>query len=90
MSPSPKKKRKRTVVNPVKQITIAQKLEVIEKRDNGARWIKMALDKGMSESTVRTIYAQKDEIRARGKVGAILIVLLAHFHCPPKLRLFRQ
>ena len=67
MSPSPKKK-KRTLTKPVQQITIAQKLEIIELRDNGARWIKIAQDKGLSESTVRTIYAQKDDIRARGKL----------------------
>ena len=54
MSPSPKKK-KRTLTKPVQQITIAQKLEIIELRDNGARWIKIAQDKGLSESTVRTI-----------------------------------
>ena len=30
MSPSPKKKKKRTLVNPVKQITKSQKLEIIE------------------------------------------------------------
>ena len=31
-------------------------------RNNGARWYKIVQDKGMSESTAQTIYAQKDEI----------------------------
>ena len=46
----------------VKNWSITQKLEVIEMRDDGTRLIKIAQDKGMGESTVRTIYAQKDEI----------------------------
>ena len=67
MSPSPKKTKKKRDVKQQKKWSVTQKLEVIEMRDNGARWIKIAQEKGMSESTVRTIYAQKDEIRARGK-----------------------
>ena len=66
MSSCPKKtkdKPKRTL----KKWTVSEKLEIIEKRDNGAGWTKIAQEKGMSESTVRSIYAQKDEIRARGK-----------------------
>ena len=63
MSPSPKKKKKRTLTKPVKEIWdyYNSKLEIIELRDNGARWIKIAQDKGLSESTVRTIYAQKNK-----------------------------
>ena len=53
MSPRRNKKKKRTLTKPVKQITMTQKLEIIELRDNGARCIKIAQDKGLSESTVR-------------------------------------
>ena len=31
------------------------------------KWIKTAQEKGISESTVRGIYADKDEIRAQGR-----------------------
>ena len=43
MSPSPKKTKIKADVKPKldKQWSITQKLEVIEKRDNGARWIKI-------------------------------------------------
>ena len=51
----------------LKKYSVTQKIEIIEMRDNGAKWIKIAQEKGISESTVRGIYANKDEIRARGK-----------------------
>ena len=54
--------------------SVTQKHEVINSRDSGARWIKIAQDKGMSESTVRTIYAQKDEIRARSKPKTYVLI----------------
>ena len=41
--------------------SVTQKLEVIDLRDSGARWIKIAQDKGMSESSDRIL--KKDQIR---------------------------
>ena len=73
MSSSPKKTKKKPNGKPKTQTkwSVTQKLEVIDLRDSGARWIKIAQDKGMSESTVRTIYAQRDEIQARGKAKTL-------------------
>ena len=76
MSPSPKKEknhpngkkgRPARKGQKLKTQTITQKLEIIEMRDNGASWIKIANDKGINESTVRGIYKKKDEIQAQGK-----------------------
>ena len=39
----------------------------LERRDNGDSWIKIARDKGMNESSVRSIYREKDVIKSRGK-----------------------
>ena len=60
MSSNPKKTKDKPKGPPqqLKKWTVTQKLEVIELRDNGAGWTKIAQDKGMSESTVRSIYAQ--------------------------------
>ena len=37
-------------------LTIQEKLEIIELRNNGASFAKIAREKGMNESSVRTIY----------------------------------
>ena len=52
MSTSPKKRK-------LKTLTISQKLEIIEMRENGASWVKIAQEKKINESTVRSIYAKK-------------------------------
>ena len=36
-------------------------------RKDGASWVKIAQEKKMNESTVRSIYAKKEDIRAKGK-----------------------
>ena len=63
MSPSPKKKRS------TKWLTLSEKLEVIAMRENGAKWAKIASDKKINESTVRSIFAKKDEIKSQGKLN---------------------
>ena len=63
MSPSPKRKRDK-----YRTCTLTQKLEIIEMRDNGATWTRIAFEKGLHESTVRGIYAKKDQIRSQGKI----------------------
>ena len=69
MSSCPKKTKDKSGKPPrqLKKWTVTQKLEIIDLRDNGAGWTKIAQDKGMSESTVRSIYAKKDELQTRGK-----------------------
>ena len=72
MSPSPKKaKKKPNITGKTRKVqtwSVTQKLEVIEMRENGAKWVRIALEKGMDESTARSIYAKRDEVRARGKI----------------------
>ena len=69
MSPSPKKTKTKSdgKQTKLKKYSVTQKLEIIDMRDNGAKWIKIAQEKGISESTVRGIYANRDEIRVRGE-----------------------
>ena len=76
MSLSPKKEKNKPNRKPrsprkLQTRTVTQKLEIIEMRDNGARWSKIAQEKEISESTVRSIYGKKDEIRALGKIKLI-------------------
>ena len=63
MSPSPKKDKPK---RKLQTRTVTEKLEIIEMRENGASWIKIAQDKGMNEASVRTIYRKKEEIRSQG------------------------
>ena len=50
MSPTPK--RKRTLVNSMIQIISTQELQIIETRDNDARWIKISQDEGLSDDSI--------------------------------------
>ena len=59
MAPSPKKKRS------TKWLTLSEKLELIAMTENGAKWAKIASDKKVNESTIRSIYAKKDEIKSQ-------------------------
>ena len=54
MSQSPKKTKKKSNGKPKIQTkwSVTQKLEVIDLRNSGAKWIKIAQDKGMSVSTL--------------------------------------
>ena len=71
MAPSPKKQKKKQgdQKKSRKLLTLSDKLEIIEKRDNGASWAKIALDKNINESVVRYTYGKKDEIRAQGRTN---------------------
>ena len=42
-------------------LTIQEKLEIIELRNNGASFAKIARDKGMNESSIRTIYEKREK-----------------------------
>ena len=64
MARSPVKKKQKTH----KWLNLSQKLEIIDMRENGASFAKIAHDKEMPESTVRGICAKKDEYRSQGKV----------------------
>ena len=55
MSPSPKKKK------PKHLWTLTERLRIIEMRDNGAAWVKIAQEMKTNESSIRTIYANKDK-----------------------------
>ena len=65
MAKSPKKEKKKE-----KRMlwTFSQRLEVIEMRENGASWVKIAQEKKMKEATARSIYKEKDKIRAQGEL----------------------
>ena len=52
MSTSPKKRK-------LKTLYISQKFEIIAMRKDGASWVKIAQEKKINESTVRSIYAKK-------------------------------
>ena len=71
MAPSPKKQKKKQEVQKKSRnlLTLSDKLEIIDKRDNGATWAKIAADKNINESVVRYTYGKKDEIKAQGKTG---------------------
>ena len=56
MSPSPKKKK------PKHLWTLIERLRIIEMRDNGATWVKIAQEMKTNESSIRTIYANKDNM----------------------------
>ena len=64
------KKRKKTAKRTL--WTLSQRLEVIEMRDNGASWVKIAHEKQMNEATARSIYKEKDKIRAQGKLHNLI------------------
>ena len=63
MSLSPKKKQKR---EKYKTCSLNEKLQIIEMKDNGASWAKIAREKGLNPSTIRSIYAMKDQIQSQG------------------------
>ena len=67
MTKSPKKTKNKEKAKSRRLWTLNEKLEIIDMRDNGASWTKIAQEKNMAESTVRSIYAKKDEIRSHGK-----------------------
>ena len=49
--------------------TLAEKLEIIKLRDEGASWVKIAQEKKTNESSIRTIYKNKDRILSQGKIA---------------------
>ena len=70
MARSPKKKTKaaKADVKTRKWLTTNQKLEIIDMRDKDKKtWTQIALEKNLRESTIRTIYANRDKIKAQGK-----------------------
>ena len=44
-------------------ISLQEKLEIIRLRDTGMSWTKIGNEKGMNESSVRTIYRRKDKLK---------------------------
>ena len=46
-----------------KHLTIQEKLQIIELKENGSTFAKIEKDKKMNESTVRTIYKEKEKIK---------------------------
>ena len=42
-------------------LTIQEKLEIIELRNNGASFAKIAREKSMNESSIRTIYEKREK-----------------------------
>ena len=54
--PSTSRKGKKQAKQQRHHLTIQEKLEIIELRNNGASFAKIAREKGMNESSVRTIY----------------------------------
>ena len=72
MSTNPKKKKTKTDGKPPRKVqvwTVTEKLEVIAMRDEGASCVKIAQEKGMNESTVRSIYAKGEDVQAKGVSG---------------------
>ena len=65
MSPSPKKKIKLDT-KARNRFTIAQKLEILEMKERGDSFSKIASTKNTNESTIRGIWKKKDEIRSQG------------------------
>ena len=69
MARSPKKKAKKDVKTR-KWLTLNQKLELINMRDKEKKtWTQIAQEKDLNESTVRTVYSKKDQIRSQGKLS---------------------
>ena len=63
MAPAPEKNKKKN-----KAWTSSDELEVISMRDDrGLTWTKIAHEKDMHETTVRSIYAKKEKIKSQGK-----------------------
>ena len=77
MAPSPKKDKKRST----KWLTLSEKLEIITMRENGAKWSKIASDKKVNESTIRSIFAKKDEIKSQGKFQSPMKLLKLLVRC---------
>ena len=50
--------------------TLAEKLEIIQLRENGAKICKIAFDKSMNEASVRAILKRKDEIKEQSVITA--------------------
>lgn len=68
MARSPKKKAKNGDKKTRNWLSINQKLEIIDMRDKDKKtWTQIALEKNLNESTVRTVYGKKDQIRSQGK-----------------------
>ena len=57
---APKKQQQR------KHLTLQEKLEIIELREKGSTFAKISKDKKMNESSIRTIYQNRDKIRDQG------------------------
>ena len=51
----------------MKILYINQKLDIMAMREDAASWVKFAQEKKINKSTVRSIYAKKEDMRAKGK-----------------------
>ena len=60
--------------------TLAEKLEMIKLRDEGASWVKIAQEKKTNESSIRTIYKNKDNILSQGTNMCIVLPYLKNQH----------
>ena len=67
MSPTNNKKRAK---KPEKKsrtcLPLDQRLEIVRLRENGLSFAKIARDKKMNESSIRTIWKNKDDIKRQG------------------------
>ena len=70
MTPTPKKQQKDgadTKKNQRKHLTLAEKLEIIEKKEKqGLSFAKIGKEKNLNEASVRTIWKNRDKIKSYG------------------------